>query len=401
MEIIGVVIAFIVILIMIAKKANLGFSMFIGTLVMAIIIPDIGLLEYMNILKRGLFNETTVTLLIVMTNITIIAGIMSRAGLIDQMILALRVLFKRFETLLVIIPSILGILAVPGGAMMSAPLIDSLGNETNLDSSKKMAVNLLFRHTWYFIYPFVPGLIILANLMEVNAFYLIKYLFPLSIVMFVTGYIHLFKDLKIKNNLSEGKGSKYKAFIDLIKTISPIMVGVLLPLLFPIPFWFSLTLGLGILFIVTREKLSWQMIINSINWNMITGIAGIMLFKEAINSLPILDQIALLVSDKGIPLWLLVVILPAPVALLTGTMSGSIGVTFPLLAVMVNFKTNPEYLVLLYGSAFFCYYLSPVHLCLILTAEYFKVNLKEVYTTLLWPTLAVVLMNVLLFFLYS
>lgn|GEM_PF-5170525 len=37
----------------------------------------------------------------------------------------------------------------------------------------------------------------------------------------------------------------------------------------------------------------------------------------------------------------------------------------------------------------------------VLTAEYFKVNLKEVYTTLFWPTLAGVMVNVTVFFIYS
>lgn len=401
LEFIAVILAFIVILILIMKKVNLGLSMLIGTIVIFILTPGTDFLDYFLILKKGLINETTLSLLFVIINITILAGVMDKTGLINEMITSLRILFNRFETILVIVPSLLGVLTVPGGAVISAPIVDSLGNEINLSNPRKMAVNLLFRHIWYFSFPFVPGIILTANLIEVDVYFLIKYLFPLSITLLLAGYLYLFRGMKTENSLKTQTDNKYKALLTLAKTISPILIGILLPLVLPVPFWFALTLGVGLLFWVIRKKLTWKIILKSINWNMVYGIAGIMLFKECINSLTVIHRFISLVIEKGIPVWLLVVLLPGVVAYLTGSTSGSLGVTLPLLAVMIDFKVNIGLLVLLYGASFFGYYLSPVHLCLILTAEYFKVNLKEVYSTLFWPTLAGIVMNVILYFIYS
>jgi len=400
LEFIGVILAFVVILILIAKKVNLGLSMFFGTIIIYLLKTDSNLLEYLSVLKKGLLDETTLTLVAVITNITIIAGIMEKTGLINQMISSMRVLFKRMETIMILIPSILGILTVPGGAMISAPIVDKLGDETNINNAKKMVINLLFRHAWYFSFPYVPGLILTANLIGADVYFVIRHLFPLTITLLIVGYLYFLTDMKTTNNINYSERNKYKALVNLIKIMLPIIIGISLPIIFPVPFWVSLTVGLGVLFFIIREELSWHLITKSINWNMVFGIIGIMIFKECINNLSFLQQFTSMVLNKGIPIWLLVVILPALVAFLTGSTAGSIGVTLPLLSIMINFKTNPEYLVLMYGSSFFAYYLSPVHLCLILTAEYFKVNLKVVYKLLFWPTLVGILVNIVLFFLY-
>lgn len=401
LEFIGVILAFVVILILITKKVNLGLSMFVGTAIIYLLKSDSSLIEYLFVLKKGLFDETTLTLVIVIANITIMAGIMEKTGLINQMISSMRVLFKRMDIIMVLVPSILGILTVPGGAMISAPIVDKLGDETDLNNAQKMVINLLFRHVWYFSFPYVPGLILTANIIGTDINFVIRHLYPLTITLLVAGYLNLLFGMKTKDNINYSHKNKYRALINLIIIMFPIIIGILLPIIFPIPFWVSLTVGLGVLFIIVREKLSWNLIVESINWNMIFGIIGIMVFKECINSLSFLQEFTAMILDKGMPIWLLAIILPALVAFLTGSTAGSIGVTLPLLVMIIDFKINPEYLVLMYGSSFFAYYLSPVHLCLILTAEYFKVDFKEVYTFLLWPTLIGILMNIALYFIYS
>ncbi|AZR73002.1 hypothetical protein BBF96_06090 [Anoxybacter fermentans] len=401
MEIIGLLIAFVVIIGMVMKRINLGIAMFTGSIIIGLTSPKIGLTHFFEFLSAGLFSKTTLELVLVIINIGIIANLMDKTGLVDQMIGALSTLFRKFQIILAVVPSVMGALAIPGGAMLSAPMVNSIAKDLNLSNRKKMAINLLFRHIWYFVFPFTPGLILAAGLLGRDVFYLIRHLAPLTIVLGVVGFITLFRGME-NSSIKEAKAVvKRRAVKELFLALLPLLVGILLPFFTPLPFWGALSIGIVILVIYKWDKIEFQMIWQSIEWKLSLGILGIMVFREFINNLDALYQLAESIINAGMPIWFLAVVLPGLVGFLTGSTSGAIGITFPLLIPFISGnQIDMGYVVLMYGSAFFSYYISPVHFCLILTAEYFGVTLKDTYKELFWPTLAGIGMMVILFFIY-
>jgi len=83
--------------------------------------------------------------------------------------------------------------------------------------------------------------------------------------------------------------------------------------------------------------------------------------------------------------------LPLLVGFATGLSLGFVGITFPLLLPFMasDSAVNSYALFLAYASGVAGYLLSPVHLCLILSVEYFQANLAKVYRYILPPLLAV------------
>lgn len=401
MEFFGLVIAFIVIVGMIMKRVNLGVAMLSGALVIGLSSPNIGFQSFFEILGQGLFDKTTIELILIVINIGLIANLMDKTGLVDRMIAAMSLLFRKFQVVLSLVPSAMGFLPIPGGAMLSAPMVDSIARDLNLSNSKKMGINLLFRHIWYFVFPFSPGLILAAGLTGYEISQLIGHFFPITIALGGIGFVTLFKNLENPPMERAEKDAKIQAIKDLFLIFLPLIVGIVLPYISSIPFWGALTIGLIILIIYKRDKIEFKMVIQSLEWKLSLGILGIMIFREFVNNLDALHQLAQMTIDAGMPIWLLAILLPGMVGFMTGTTSGAVGITFPLLMPLIG-GTNPDmgYVTLMFGSAFFAYYISPVHFCLILTAEYFGTNLKETYRELIWPTLAGIGTMAVLFFLY-
>lgn len=401
MEIIGLVIAFVVIVSLVMKRVNLGISMLIGSTIIGITSPNIGLTKFFPVLAQGMFNSTTFELVMVIIMIGIIAKLMEKTGLVDQMITSLSILFKRFQPILVVVPSVMGVLAIPGGAMLSAPMVSSIARDLNLKPEKKMVINLLFRHIWYFIFPFTPGLILTAHLIGYDIFFLIKHLFPLTLALGITGYLTLFRGLKNPPVQVYSWVEKRAALKNVLLALAPMLIGIILPFISPISFWLALFIGIVFLLIYKWREIDLPMLKKSLEWKLSLGILGIMVFREFINQLAALEELANGIITAGLPVWVLAVILPGLVGFLTGSTSGAIGITFPLLAPLIGgLQPEMSYIVLMFGTAFFSYYLSPLHFCLILTAEYFDVSLKATYKEIFIPTLAGILMMVILFLLY-
>jgi hypothetical protein len=79
-----------------------------------------------------------------------------------------------------------------------------------------------------------------------------------------------------------------------------------------------------------------------------------------------------------------------------------VGITFPIL--LSYFTTGPHPMIafmLAYAGGYVGVLLSPVHLCLVLTTEYFKADLSRVYKEVIGPVslvLSVALVAYLIFF---
>lgn len=53
-----------------------------------------------------------------------------------------------------LLPAMMGLLPVPGGAMLSAPMTDAIGERLLLSPERRVSVNLAFRHTVFMVIPY-------------------------------------------------------------------------------------------------------------------------------------------------------------------------------------------------------------------------------------------------------
>jgi len=104
---------------------------------------------------------------------------------------------------------------------------------------------------------------------------------------------------------------------------------------------------------------------------------------------------------QAIPVLLMFALLPFLTGILTGISVGFVGVSFPIgFALLETGGFDISHVVLAYGMGFVGVLLSPVHLCLLVTKDYFKAEFDKVYRSLLMPVVPIAAMVIFLFLIY-
>ena len=119
-------------------------------------------------------------------------------------------------------------------------------------------------------------------------------------------------------------------------------------------------------------------------------VIGIMIFQEVLRTTGALAGISGFFTASQMPVQLLLFLIPFIAGLMTGLTVGYVGITFPLLLPLMGVSTpSPALVALAFGSGFAGVMLSPVHLCYVLTCEYFHADIAKVYHRLLLPSVCV------------
>ena len=145
LNLLGVILAFIVIIILIRKKLNFGLCLFIGSLIVGVFsLQVISLIDipkaiieasFYSFEKQQIMTET-LELALLMTLIFILAKAMQETRAITKLIDSLRTFFSK-GGILGVIPAVYGLMPVPGGALFSAPLVDKEGDKYELQKDQK------------------------------------------------------------------------------------------------------------------------------------------------------------------------------------------------------------------------------------------------------------------------
>ena len=177
------------------------------------------------------------------------------------------------------------------------------------------------------------------------------------------------------------------------------MVVVFTVLFFKTDVGLTVTIVLIFLLVMNRYRLAdlkklWK---ESFSLSIILLIVGILFFKEMLAASGVIAWLPGYLKSLGVPDLLVLVCLTFFVAFAIGLSQGYVAATFPLLIGIIGTgsQMNLGAMILAYISGFVGIMLSPVHLCLFLTVDYFKVDLLKVWRRVVFPG-AVFLLSALL-----
>jgi integral membrane protein (TIGR00529 family) len=404
-EIAALAAGFLLIIVMIFRKVNIGTTMLTASIVMGLM-AGFGPLKVLNVLFASITEEATIRLLTVVIIISILSYLLERFGLLNKMADSLEELFNNNWFSLMFLPLLVGVLSVPGGAVMSAPVVDSVGDKMGIGNVRKAAINVAFRHFAFFLFPFSTTIILATQVSGVSPYTIIKYNAPIGIVFIIAGYM-----IFIRNSVKAAAAEAVRPSKGLPKRIgealmytSPLWVGIVFNLAFGLPFSLALAPGIAIAYFLGGKdkggfvKGMWQ----GINWSMIYAVAGIMCLQGFIRQMPYIAKWINDLLESGMDIRMLMVLSSAFLGLLTGNCTAVLGMLLPLFLPLAGGAYSEVYITsLLFSVSFVFYFISPMHLCQVFTTEYFKVNVKEYYWEyrLYWPILFLAII-VLYFFVY-
>ena len=411
LNLLGVIIAFIGIIILIRKKFNFGLSLILGSLIMGLFsLQTIELIDIPKaIIKASIYSfedqqivTETIELALLMTLIFILAKCMQETGAIKKLIDSLRTFFSKGGTLGVI-PAVYGLMPVPGGALFSAPMINGEGDKYNLNKDQKNFLNIWFRHIWFAIYPVSSAMILICSkeFFDIDLYALVLANVPVFVASIIIGVI-LLKKFIGKTPKQQTKPKKdYSGLIYLLPPVAPLFFyGVLRLFGFPqirsflIGVFFSIILVYFITKIDVKDYL--QLIKKSLTWKLALAIFGIMIFREMFEVSGATVVIADMISSFSFPAIVVVIIIPLLLGLLTGYNLGAVSLSYLLVEPFLQFTgINIVGLTsIVFVSSLVGYLISPIHLCNVLSSDYLKTDTTRMYKTFVPAALLLLLIQI-------
>lgn len=418
LPILKVLAVFGLIVFLLRRNYNIGWTMLAGAAVLGLVF-GLGPVPLVRQLALTLINPLTVTLMAILVLIMIMESVMRKTGMMDAMTGALFHLPLNRRLIFAAIPAIIGLLPSAGGARFSAPLVAQATAGFPYRAEDRVFINYWFRHVWEFSLPLYPGLILAAHISGVSLGTIILWQWPFSIAWAVLGYWYFFKirrggrmddvddnsaaarecnaepdpakGFDAPNRAAEGESqaSNGHSLRTLAVSTWPLWFTVLLVLVHAPMVW-ALCGVLALLIGQKRYPLRqvWQNLREPMTLKIVILIWGIMSFKDILVLSGAVAQVSDSIMVLGVPVVLITIMLPLLIGVLTGLLQACIGVSFPL--VMSVVEPTVAYVMLAYVAGVVGVMLSPVHLCLVLTVEYFRADFFRSYRPLLAPSLLVV-----------
>ncbi len=403
MGIYAVGVAFILVIVLVNKKVSLGNAMLIASLVVGLGTGN-GLWKTGKIIMGSLLDPVTVELLSIIACICILGHLLKKFGFLTNMVEALDRLLPSTKATIMLVPMMIGCLTVSGGAIISAPMVDSLGDRLRLPPNHKSAINLLYRHGGHFMFPFVSGILLASSLGHISATRLAAMMIPVSLLVLASGYF-LFLRKAVADRGPDVPRNFSKDLAAFLINGSPLLLSLFLALVLGLHFAYALLIGIGVgaALAYRQGRLTW-----SDAWaglisqkQMIYATAGIMIFRGMINQVAVLPALVEKLISNGLPIELLLITLPAIIAYATGGISSAMGIMMPMLvAPTLPEQTRLVYAMMIYCSGYLGYFTSPLHLCTVLTNEFFGAKLSDTYRDLAPSFASIFVMMIVLMFIY-
>lgn len=390
-DIIKIFISFILIVILIRRKVNLGVAMSVGAVFLAftylLSIRIIG-----DVFLKTITSYTTIQLVASLGLIMVMENIMRKTDTFKQMMEGLKKIVQDTRIVLAVPPAIIGMVPSIGGAYFSAPLVEEASSDIIITPERKGFINYWFRHIWEYILPTYPGIILASAVTHISLATLILYQLPFSIMVIITGSIFCFRGLVFEKK-SFQQARHARDFKMLIASLFPIAFIILAVALFHIDIALTMAVVVALLFIYHRYPLKKiaSTLKESISWNILFIMVGVIFFKEMLGTTGAVKGMSVYLSGTGFPLIILFFILPFMVGFLTGLTIAFVGTTFPLLISMSGGFTETGNMAFAFASGFAGVMFSPVHMCFVLTGEYFRADKGTIYKYMLIPSSLVML----------
>jgi len=387
------VICFALIVILIRLKVPVGVTLLITAGLLSFLEFGISR-EFIAPFQRTLVDLRTWHLIATIILVITLSEVLSRAGFLERMVNALNSYISP-RAVAKIAPALIGLLPMPGGAMVSAPIIEELARGSSISAETKTTANYWWRHIWEPVWPLYQSVILAAAILGISVWQVAGICFPITIAFIVAGTFLIKLPLRGHDN-KKAKFAKFSAEMtySLWPVIFIVMTGFILHI--------DLVISLLILFVIllaskaTAVRIIFGSLKKEFSFDVILLFFGGLSLMQVIETGRAAENTLASLHAWGVPADLIVFTLPFLVGLLTGLTAAYVGVGFPIVSSAFALTGGlGSGILLAYAGGLMGIMLSPVHLCLVLTKKYFAAGFKGIYQQLM----PVVLLAALLVFL--
>jgi len=312
--------------------------------------------------------------------IMIVGGLVKQYGVLNEVFVALRKIFKSNRLVVAATALAGGVLPIEGRVVMSAPLLDSIASDKSQSRSKFGIVDYLSTHHYYWWSPLEKTVVLPMAALGLSYTQLLGYtLVPLLITLGFAG-VFIFKYVKETDVeiIGDDRVEKF-SWNKLLKGWAPIVATMIflvnygdpdLPYLFSV--WFG---GLAAYYSFICNDWKWG---RYINWKFV-GFAALVLALAAVMGEikePVMDYLKLTAAQGSAAL-----VTVSVVGFLASFAMGSSSKYAGIVSLLAK-AFGPGYLTWFLCVEYAGYIISPMHKCLLIGQQYFGTPIKTYYKVL-------------------
>jgi integral membrane protein (TIGR00529 family) len=360
-------------------KLNIGLALFLGAVLLGLLF-GMPAMELVRTFVDSITSYETINIFLVVFLITALGTILMHLEKLSEIMVSIESLVGSTKIVAASIPAFIGLLPMPGGAMVSAPLVGDYGKKLRLSGETMTVLNYWFRHIWEYFWPLYPAILLAAEIFKTDYRGMVATNLPMSFIAIAAGWLLILRRLpgrgiKMKRNI-------LKSLESLVKSIWPIALVIIANLAFGVDLVLVLVVSIILVTLIygVNEKTLTESFAKSRPLTLAALMIGVMYFRDIIEVSGAVDALPSLLVEYSIPVILVLFFVPFLAGLLTGYTLAAVGATFPVLVpFVVNGNSNYGTIMIAYMGAYLGVLMSPVHLCLVLSREYFKADWNRVY----------------------
>ena len=399
-QVLAVIIGFSFIPILTKKKVRIAYSILISAAAM-MLISGLGPDAIIQIFRSTMLDPKRIGQYLTVLEIGALGSLLKKYDFIDIIIDRLNKVVGSKKLQMMLIPALIGLLVVPGGAIISAPFIDRIGDELDIGKPRRAVINLIYRHISMHIMPYSNSLLLMALLLpDVSVYKVIGFNIIFIIIYIIIGYFIYIRDVEDDRPRTR-EGSVLRDFVQLLLYTSPIYFAVILNIAFKTPFYLGILANILILYLLKPEKTIIKDFIKGVEINVFLTIFGVYLIQATISKFPEFNRmLESLLSNSG-------TLIPAMIGisaffgLATGFQAASLGVIIPVInAMALSIGRTTALAHIAFTWSFIGYFFSPIHLCQLFTIGHMGIDTGSLYKEyskfIVFLTMAVIAENLIL-----
>lgn len=316
-------------------------------------------------------------------------------GILDDLVESLHRLLKSPMLTLAIMPAFLGLLPSLGGARFSAPIVEITSKGLGLTAEHKANINFWFRHIFEFSSPIIPGMLMACSIAAIPFRQLLLHLAWVTPLFFAVGWLVLMRSVKIPPQF-HGNIEKINFTLELKNlcfAIAPVAANFILITVFNFTAAAAMALVVFTMIFVlrfTNHTLNIKEVFSgACDLKMLVNIICIFYFIQILTDTGVLYLIVSEFQKSPLPVPCIIAAVSFIIGVLTGMSQGHVAIVMPIVAAMAPGDLTLAGIAMVFGVA--GQMLTPTHMCLLVTLDYFKADYFKCLKTLIPMSLLLLL----------
>lgn len=395
--------AFICMLAGIRFRIGLGTSILVGAVVLGFLF-GMSPTAWLETAGLALIQDKTIYLSLIVGLILVLSDLMDKTGQTVRLMDSMSGYLRSPRLRLVFFPALIGLLPMPGGAVFSAPMVKSAAKGLSISPERKVLLNYWFRHVWEMAWPLYPGTILTASLANVPIGVVILYMWPGVVLNIFLGWFFILRPgvLPLERTGEDREPESVRDMGSVLRQGLPYIIAIGgavglealiagMKLDFPFELGVCAALALAVACAAVQGG-GWKFVVRALTkkglYKMLYVVVAIFVFKDVLQVSGVVEALAG-AAGGGVALFAAAVFLPFLVGMVSGISVAFVGAAFPLLiGLLAKLGLGDQlmaYIALGIFSGFVGVMASPIHICFILTCQYFKAELSRVWKRLVLP----------------